>query len=500
MDSQLEATWSEEQKSRLIARIVGGELTVKGACDQYQLSPEELVAWASIYRRSAHDAIDQQLAQVLASQGIEAPSLKAAEFSGTLGDLSIADLTQTIAVGRKDAIVTIAHAGCESQLWFERGELIDAESAALRGVPAAYRILALDEGSLSARFHRGERDRNIYTSLARLLLEAARRKDESQVLKKFVGESDFIYVQIPGASTQVAKNPSEIATIALFDGTRTLAEVLAASALGDLETLQLTARLLEQDYLMLRGRRNAERTTGESEPARIVAKMTVLQLTRVRADKWWRRARARGAPALGLALIAAAVISPRGAPSSAAECAPESRDERAARARAGELVRAGAAPARELFVDLQPEPSDAEVWLDGKLAGTGPQALRLARDGRLHEVRVSAEGYVSQTLLFTDRPPAGRVALSPLAADHARAEGATLETASSAPTAPALRTSIAAPTLVTLPSQSTSLPPLPRPRLLPLPSAQSAGASPRELVAADLPASPRERPHVRLLE
>ncbi len=505
MDSQPETTWSDEQKSRLIARIVDGELSAKSACEQHQLSPDELVDWASIYRRSAHDAIDQHLAEVLASQGIEAGALRAAEFSGTLGDLSIADLTQTIAVGRKDAVVSVAHGSYESQLWFDRGELVDAESASLRGVQAAYRILGLDQGSVSARFHRAERTRTIYTSLPRLLLEAARRKDESAVLRKFVGETDFVYLHIAGASTHVAANPAEVATIALFDGSRTLAEVLAANELGDLETLQLTARLLEQDYLMPRGRRAAEETAPPSEVGLAWTSMSSLmfELTRVQVGKLWRGK--LEASALALALIAAAISgSPFGLVASS-ECKQALEPDTSQSSHAS----IQSVDARELFVDLQPEPRDAEVWLDGERAGTGSLALRLARDGRLHEVRVSAPGYVSQTLLFTDRPPVGRVALTPLAADHApidvhpllapqtRAERAAPAGSGTSVSAPTLSLTPASPAAAAL-SRTNGTSAVPHPRLLP--STALRTASERELVASDLQAGSREHPRIRLLE
>ena len=58
-------------------------------------------------------------------------------------------------------------------------------------------------------------------------------------------------------------------------------------------------------------------------------------------------------------------------------------------------------------VALETEPATARIEIDGELAGVGHASRSLARDGSEHRLRVSANGYQSAELTFSDsrRPP-----------------------------------------------------------------------------------------------
>lgn len=69
------------------------------------------------------------------------------------------------------------------------------------------------------------------------------------------------------------------------------------------------------------------------------------------------------------------------------------------------------AGATELRVEVEATPKDATLSLDGGPAGTGRLALRIARDGRMHELRVAAAGYETARVLFGDMPPPALIEL-----------------------------------------------------------------------------------------
>ncbi len=59
----------------------------------------------------------------------------------------------------------------------------------------------------------------------------------------------------------------------------------------------------------------------------------------------------------------------------------------------------------EYDVELRVHPSTAEIHLDGDPVGRGAIRRALPRDGARHTIRVTAPGYVPETLTFTDEPP-----------------------------------------------------------------------------------------------
>jgi serine/threonine protein kinase len=83
-----------------------------------------------------------------------------------------------------------------------------------------------------------------------------------------------------------------------------------------------------------------------------------------------------------------------------------------------------------LEVDVHVAPPTAAVLLDGHQVATGHYRASLPRDGKPHELRVNADGFITRSHNFRDEPPPRDIALTPssslLAARPAQAELATL--------------------------------------------------------------------------
>jgi hypothetical protein len=100
-------------------------------------------------------------------------------FSGALGDLGVADVLQILQLMGKSALITVTRDGADSRLWCADGAIIEAESGQLRGEAALFRVLGFQRGWLLAELRPVTRTRAIFTTTQHLLLEAARRTDES---------------------------------------------------------------------------------------------------------------------------------------------------------------------------------------------------------------------------------------------------------------------------------------------------------------------------------
>jgi hypothetical protein len=74
-----------------------------------------------------------------------------------------------------------------------------------------------------------------------------------------------------------------------------------------------------------------------------------------------------------------------------------------------------AAPS-DLFIDLEVDPDRTAIWLDGERAGMGRLRRRIAHDGRMHELRLEAPGYVTQSLSFREEAPSRLVHLDAIRA------------------------------------------------------------------------------------
>jgi serine/threonine protein kinase len=66
-------------------------------------------------------------------------------------------------------------------------------------------------------------------------------------------------------------------------------------------------------------------------------------------------------------------------------------------------------------VELEVEPTDAVIELDGAVVGQGAFAKELTADGSSHVIVIEAEGYKPRVITFRDQPPERRVELQALA-------------------------------------------------------------------------------------
>lgn len=349
-----------------------------------------------------------------------------ARFTGTLAELGTADLIQLLQLAGKDAWITIQQPELESRLWCRAGAVVDAESGRLRGEAAAYRILGFDEGFLIAELRPVERTREIDVGTPRLLLEAARRKDECAQLWARLGDPQRCYRCEGAAPDQGAK---EQGLLQSFAAGRSLAEVLAESELGDWEALQAIVRWRDAGALVDAGSvatvaAQSSSSRSELAPPDAQEHSSTAPLEVAQRE---RRASSEGPlPAWSYAALAALVLVSSG----------YAFGMRAARSRAEALpptpAAAPAPPAarshpESFSLELQVEPGGAEIVLDGSHIATGSFATRLPRDGRPHELRVSSAGFIDTRIWFVDAAPPKQLRLEPLPASNVETAAAPAE-------------------------------------------------------------------------
>ncbi|HTV20121.1 MAG TPA: DUF4388 domain-containing protein, partial [Polyangiaceae bacterium] len=241
--------FTDHQKSALVQLIITGSLSLQQACSQYGLSTDQLKEWVCVFRRAVRQALDHQLRDTLSVQGLDLELCS--EFSGDLADIGVGDLLQTIHMGRKDAHITVTHAGEASELWCRAGQVVDARSGTLTGEAAFYRVLAVEQGSVIADFAPSGRARSIQLSTPRLLLKAASSTGLRARLMLRIGDPGQVFSVATDVTARHAAHlePDELDVLSLFDGLRSVEEVLLLSGLPDARALEIVARFRERELL-----------------------------------------------------------------------------------------------------------------------------------------------------------------------------------------------------------------------------------------------------------
>jgi len=99
-------------------------------------------------------------------------------FAGSLADVSIGDLFQTLEMSAKPSEIEFDTDVGRATVWFREREVIDAVCGEITGADAIYRLAMADDGIFAANFDKKDHPQKFQLSPQRLLMEAARRRDE----------------------------------------------------------------------------------------------------------------------------------------------------------------------------------------------------------------------------------------------------------------------------------------------------------------------------------
>jgi len=153
-------------------------------------------------------------------------------FSGSLSEMSVVDLLQTIDVSRKSGVLTLVAAdGQEGMISFDSGAVINAMVEDLRGEDAIYRQLLWRDGSFDLEFRQVSlSERTVHRTTQALLMEGMRRLDEWSRLSELMPTFDKV-VELDASMLRerLREMPDDQnQMVRLIDGERTIGEVVRA--------------------------------------------------------------------------------------------------------------------------------------------------------------------------------------------------------------------------------------------------------------------------------
>jgi DNA-binding response OmpR family regulator len=172
-------------------------------------------------------------------------------FSGSLEDVAVVDLMQTIDVSGKSGVASIESRGRQAKFFFKNGQLVDAQLGRLKGEEAVYRALTWTRGTFDVEFRAVDCPVVIETSTQGLLMEGMRRVDEWGRLAEQLPPSDAVMdINHTALLECLTDIPDELnGILKLIDGKRTLLELIDASPFDDLSTLSVLSKLYFEGLL-----------------------------------------------------------------------------------------------------------------------------------------------------------------------------------------------------------------------------------------------------------
>ncbi len=175
-------------------------------------------------------------------------------FTGSTQDMAVVDLLQTFEVSRKSGVVHLASGSHDAHIYFRDGKVVDSELGRLRGEEAIYRALIWSEATFEVEFKPVADEDVIGASTQAILMEGMRRVDEwGRLCEQLPPLSTVFEIEHGQLLERLNEIPDELnGILRLFDGKRTLAEVVDDSPFEDLSTLSTITKLYFEGLLVQR--------------------------------------------------------------------------------------------------------------------------------------------------------------------------------------------------------------------------------------------------------
>jgi CheY-like chemotaxis protein len=181
------------------------------------------------------------------------PMSRRTRLSGSLEDMGVVDLLQTFEISRKTGVGKIGNGRREARIYFRDGKVVDAELGRLRGEEAVYRALIWNSGHFEVDFFPIDREDIIPTSTQGLLMEGMRRVDEwGRLCEQLPPLATIFEVDHEQLVERLNEIPDDLnGILRLFDGKRTLLDVVDDSPFEDLSTLSTITKLFFEGLLVI---------------------------------------------------------------------------------------------------------------------------------------------------------------------------------------------------------------------------------------------------------
>jgi hypothetical protein len=175
-------------------------------------------------------------------------------FQGSLKELPLPDIIQLVSVSGKTGVFSLKRDGDSSgEIYLRGGHIVHARVGELEGEEAVYELAIWPEGDFVFTPGKEAERTTIQKSNTNLLMEAARRIDEWQVLSKRIPSTRLVPVFTNQATTtSVSLTPQEWSLICKIDERRSIEEVSIGLGMSPFETCKLLYGLITSGLVALK--------------------------------------------------------------------------------------------------------------------------------------------------------------------------------------------------------------------------------------------------------
>ncbi|MBU1228244.1 MAG: response regulator, partial [Actinobacteria bacterium] len=175
-------------------------------------------------------------------------------ITGDLRDVQLIDILQTIEDREKTGALRLERGTIRGTIYFENGQPLDARVGHLTGPQAVFRLFNWTEGQYTLKYiTQIRRLRRIDESFTDLVLEGLKQtEDFSEATKEFEDLSACLRLDFSSLAKVLDNMPDQVVELLhLFDGRRTLQQVLDESPMSDLDAIQAIRRLAAQELFQV---------------------------------------------------------------------------------------------------------------------------------------------------------------------------------------------------------------------------------------------------------
>lgn len=174
-------------------------------------------------------------------------------FQGSLKELPLPDIIQLVSVSGKTGLFSLRRDGdAAGEIYLRGGQIVHAQVGDLQGEEAMYELAIWPEGDFVFTPGKETEVTTIQKSNTNLLMEAARRIDEWQILSKRIPSTRLVPVFTQHATTtSVSLTPQEWALICKIDERRSIEEVAVGLGMSPFEACKLLYGLITSGLVTL---------------------------------------------------------------------------------------------------------------------------------------------------------------------------------------------------------------------------------------------------------
>jgi ActR/RegA family two-component response regulator len=178
-----------------------------------------------------------------------------AGFVGSLSEYGLFFLVRTMVSLGRSGILQIERANRKGEIRFSDGEVIGATVGSLQGTSALHHLLLWEEAAIDLKL-RSNVHRGSFSQRPEELIEEAERflRDFAHATKDLGPTATVLRADLEKAASAGGAVPAEVSPLVrLFDGQRTLGDVIEDSPFRVFDTLRIASRLMDLGILRRQG-------------------------------------------------------------------------------------------------------------------------------------------------------------------------------------------------------------------------------------------------------